>query len=125
MMSDVESFIYEYEGHQRDVMLHLHNLLVLDFNLVAKLRYQIPFYYRKSWICYMNPTRSGTIEFAFPRGNELSNDQGLLNSKGRKQVLSMEIANVAVIPTKSVAELIHEAVILDETTPYGSKRKKA
>ena len=123
-MSDVESFIYDQDDPQKEVMLFLHNLLVTDYNLTPKIRYQIPFYYRKSWICYINPTKAGAIEFSFPRGNELSNFQGLLLSKGRKQVMSTEFKNITEVPGKILNEIIQEAIILDETVPYASKRKK-
>ena len=71
----------------------------------------------------MNPTNNKTIEFAFVRGNELSNEQGLLDSKGRKQVYSVEFKQVKDIPQQTINEIIQEAILLDETIPYESKRK--
>ena len=122
-MSEVEDFIYQFEGSQREVMLHFHNLLTMDLNLTEKIRFKIPFYYGKSWICYLNPTKSGKIEFAFVRGNELSNYQGILDNKGRKQVYSIEFEAVSEIPNEQINEIIQEAILLDETKPYESKRK--
>lgn len=122
-MTDVEDFINQYEGNQRKVMRLLHNLLATELNLTEKIRFGIPFYYKKSWICYLNPTKNGTIEFAFTRGNELSNEQGLLDSKGRKQVYSVEFENISDIPHERLNEIIQEAILLDETKPYQSKRK--
>jgi len=87
-----------------------------------QLRYKLPFYYGRSWVCYMNPTRSGGVEFAFLRGNELSNDAGLLESKGRKQVFSIEWQSIADIPLRSLHALLQEALLLDEAQPYASKR---
>jgi hypothetical protein len=71
----------------------------------------------------LNPTNKNSIEFAFVRGNELSNSQHLLDSKGRKQVWSIELTKVSEIPIKELAEIIQEAILLDETVPYASKRK--
>ena len=122
-MSEVEDFIYQYEDNQRKVMLFLHNWLTQELGLTEKMRFKIPFYYGKSWICYMNPTNNKTIEFAFVRGNELSNEQGLLDSKGRKQVYSVEFKQVKDIPQQTINEIIQEAILLDETIPYESKRK--
>ena len=90
-MTDAEDFILNFSGEQKAIMLHIHKWLTMDLGLTDKLRFKIPFYYRKSWICYLNPTKQGTIEFAFTRGNELSNSQGLLDSRGRKQVYSVEL----------------------------------
>lgn len=122
-MTKVEDYIYSYEGNQREIMIYFHKLLSEELNLTDKLRYKIPFYYRKSWICYLNPIKNGKIEFAFVRGNQLSNSQGLLDSKGRKQVWGIEFARQSEIPIKGLTEIIQEAILLDETVPYASKRK--
>ena len=123
-MTEVEDYIYNFDNSQREIMLYIHRLLSVELNLTDKLRFKIPFYYRKSWICYLNPSKNGTIEFAFLRGNELSNSQNLLDSKGRKQVWSIELTKLSEIPIKELTEVIHEAILLDETVPYASKRKK-
>ena len=123
-MTEVENFIYQFEDQQREVMLYFHNLLVMDLNLTGKIRYQIPFYYGRSWICYLNPDKNKQVEFAFTRGNELSNQQGILDSKGRKQVFSIHFEKIADIPHQAINEMIQEAILLDETQPYKPKRKK-
>lgn len=120
-MTDVENFMYQFQENQRDVMLYFHHLLATNLNLTPKLRFKIPFYYGKSWICYLNPTKNNNIEFAFLRGNELSNFQGLLENKGRKQVYSIEFEKVSDIPHSTINEMIQEAILLDEIEPYKSK----
>ncbi|MDX1363386.1 MAG: DUF1801 domain-containing protein [Arenibacter latericius] len=122
-MTEVEEFIYQFEDDQRKMMLFLHNWLTKDLTLTEKMRFNIPFYFGKSWICYLNPTKKGKIEFAFVRGNELSNEQGLLDSKGRKQVYSIEFEKINDIPKQALNEIIQEAILLDEAKPYQSKRK--
>ncbi len=122
-MSEVENFIYQLEGNQREVMLYFHHKLTTELGLVAKIRYKIPFYYQRSWICYLNPIKHDKVELAFLRGNELSNYQGLLESRGRKQVSGIQFERVADIPESAMYEIIHEAILLDETKPYASKRK--
>lgn len=124
-MTDVEDFFYNYEGSQREIMLYIHKLLSFELNLIDKLRFKIPFYYKKSWICYLNPRKNNSIEFAFVRGNELSNSQGLLENRGRKQVWSIELTKLSEIPIKELTEIIQEAILLDEAVPYASKRKKS
>jgi len=124
-MTEVEDFIYSHEGSQRAIMLLLHNLLTIELNLTDKLRYKIPFYFGKSWICYFNPRKDGQIEFAFLRGNELSNTHGLLHSKGRKQVWSIQFSHPSEIPIVSLRETILEAILLDETVPYTIKKKNS
>lgn len=66
----------------------------------------------------MNPGKNGSVELAFTRGNELSNGQGLLEDKGRKQVKSIAFTTRSEIPEQMMREVIHEAIILDETVKY-------
>jgi hypothetical protein len=117
-MIGLEDFIYKYEGSQKEILTYFHNLLTIEFGLAAKLTYNLPFYYGKSWICYLFPTKKGTVELTFTRGNELSNEQGILKRKGRKLVSSISFENIKDIPEAIIMEVIHEAVILDETVPY-------
>jgi hypothetical protein len=64
-----------------------------------------------------------TAKLAFLRGNELSNEQGLLLFKDRKQVGGIDLM-VENIPIKQVKEVIQEAIELDHAIAYASKRKK-
>ncbi len=124
IMEKVEDFIYGLQGSQREVLLFLHEKL-MGLNLLPKIRYRIPFYYGKSWICHLNPRQETSIEMCFVRGNELSNQNGLLDAKGRKQVASTLFNKVETIDESALLETIHEAILLDETVPYASKRKPA
>ncbi len=61
-MNPCLDYIYQREGNQQEIMLHLHELLTSYPEVSGKIRYKIPFYYRKSWICYLNPTKYGSVE---------------------------------------------------------------
>ncbi len=122
MMNQVETFIYKQEEEERELLLYMHQFLTDEFELQSRIRYKIPFYDRKTWVCYLNPLKTQGIELAFVRGNELSNAQGLLNNKGRKQVYGLDIHRISDIPLDSLKEILHEAILLDDTTPYASKR---
>ena len=123
-MSPSQAFILDYEGPQGEVLQYLLDLLLTFPDMTTKIRYRIPFFYRKSWICYLNPTKNGKVELAFTRGNELSNANGLLDAKGRSQVMGVEFSKVSDIPEEALVEVIQEAIMLDDTVPYASKRKK-
>ena len=116
------SYIYEREGEQQAIMLHLHELLTAHPEVSGKIRYSIPFYDRKSWICYLNPLKAGGVELAFTRANELSNAQGALDFKGRKQVAGITYASVKDIKEEVLHEIFQEALLLDEEVAYASKR---
>jgi hypothetical protein len=123
-VSSVQDFIYQSRGGQREVLHYLHELLTREYDLTDKIRYRIPFYDGASWICYCNPTGEGMVELAFVRGNELSNEQGLLIGGGRKQVLGVEFATTDDIPHEMLREVIQEAILLDQSVPYSPKRSK-
>ena len=123
-MEAVEDFIYETEGQQRSILEYFHHLLTVDLGLDAKIRFKIPFYFQHSWICYLNPIKNDGIELAFTRGNELSNAQGLLENKGRKQIFGIEVYDVNDLYEEALFEVLQEALLLDETVPYASKRKE-
>lgn len=123
-MNAVLDFIYEHEGRQREVLLFLHELMMSYPTITCKIRYRIPFYYRKTWICYLNPRKNNTVDFCFVRGNELSNEQGILEANDRKQVRSLTFESVEEIPVEVLEEIIQEAILLDDTVKYASKRKK-
>lgn len=122
-MIEVEDYIIQFEGNQREVMLFFHHYLCNDFNLKAKMRFKIPFYDARSWICYLNPIKKGKVELVFIRGNELSNVQGLLQSKGRKQVSGIELEHLKDLPLQQISEILHEAILLDSKSPYSVRRK--
>ena len=121
-MSPAEDFIYRFEGPQHHVLRYFHRLLTEEMDLTCTMRFKIPFYDRKSWICYLNPTKDGKVELAFTRGNELSNAQGLLQHRGRKQISGIVFGSLDDIPEQAIREVIHEALMLDDLTPYTSKR---
>lgn len=108
----------------REVGLLLHDLMVEDLNLVPKIRYGIPFYFGKSWVCYINVLKTGKVELAFPRGNELEDTMGLLLSKGRKQVKSIELEGIDDLLIEKIRSLVTEAIQLDQQVKYRSKRSQ-
>lgn len=125
-MDPVLAFIYESPDPQRMIMLHLHEWLTGFPGVHARLRYKIPFYDRNSWICYLNPVRFQQVELVFTRAHELSNEQGLLEFRGRKQVAGMIISDVKEIPQRALEEILHEALLVDEEIPYrvGKRKRK-
>ncbi|GJM31841.1 MAG: hypothetical protein DHS20C18_08420 [Saprospiraceae bacterium] len=122
-MDAVEAYITELAQPQRGIMHHLHELITSYPEVTAKIRYKIPFYYCRSWICYLNPVKDRGVELAFTRGNELSNEQGLLNARGRKQVSGVIFHQLKEIPDVVVHEVLLEALLLDEEVPYRVGRK--
>lgn len=123
-MTGVQDFILSKTGKQQAILEYLDAVITEHPKVVSKIRYRVPFYYLKSWLCYLNPQKDGSVEFSFIRGNELADEDDLLEAKGRKQVKSTTFFDVEDIPIEKVKRILQEAFLLDETVPYASKRKK-
>ncbi len=123
-MKEVENYIYRYDGKPREILLYLHKYFTDELNLICKMRYKIPFYDGKSWICYLNVLKDNCVELAFTRGDELSNEQGLLVAKNRKMVRSLMLDDLRSIPFDALNEIMQEAIILDELKPYSFRSRK-
>lgn len=106
-------------------MLLLHNLITSFPGVSGKISYKVPFYYRKSWVCYLNPVKHNRVELCFVRGNEPANQQQLLQANGRKQVSGIMLTHADTLPLEAITELLQEAFLLDEKIPYKSKRKRS
>ena len=113
-MSDPEVYIQLLPPPQRRIMEVLYEELMLQPGVTCKMRFKIPFFYRNSWICYMNPLRKGGVEFVFLKGQQLADPAGLLDAKDRKMVSGITIENAQKIPHEALMELVQEALLLDE-----------
>lgn len=123
-MDKVAYFIDGFEGEQRKILEYFHEMLISFPTVTCKMRYKIPFYDQNKWFCYLNPIKPDKIALCFLRGQELSNIQGILESKDRKMVASVEFSSVDEIPKKEIKEIINEALLLDEFSISHSKNKK-
>lgn len=125
MADSVENYIANIEDNAlRSLVEYLDKMLMMNPGVVSKIRYRVPFYYRHSWFCYINPLKEGGIELAFTRGNELSNMEGILEAHDRKQVQGIRLKPGEDFPEDIIHMVIQEALLLDESIPYASKRKK-
>lgn len=123
-MDAVTDFIERcFDPAQREILQVLHELCMAYPGVTAKIRYRIPFYYRKTWICYLNPLKKGGVELCFVRGNELLDEGQVLTFGNRTQVGGISIFDPKAIPFESIDALLQEALELDQTVPYASKRK--
>lgn len=123
-MDPAQNYILDLEGRQATLFQYLHDLFMNYPEVHSKVRYKIPFYFRKSWICYLNPIKKGEgVELCFTRANELSNEQGALDFKDRKQIAGISYFELEAIDEKLIREIFEEALLLDEEVPYAAKRK--
>lgn len=124
-MKTIENFILGLDGQEKAIVSFFHHKLTSEYDLIGKISYNVPFYCRKSWICYLNPLKkTGGVELAFTRGNELSNEQGLLDFKGRKQIAGIDLHDLSDIPEQQIHEILNESILLDDLVKYKVERRK-
>lgn len=122
-MSDPEVYIQLLPPQERRIMEVLYEELMLQPGVTCKMRYKIPFFYRNSWVCYMNPQRACGVELVFLHGKELADPSGILDDKGRKMVSGVVLKNAVNIWTEPMTELLQEALLLDALTGGKQRRK--
>lgn len=113
-MNNVKDYILGLNGQQKAIVSFLHHHITEFHGLEPNIKYGIPMYYRKSWVCYLNPIKKNGIELAFTKGFQLSNEQGILNRKNRKMVAGIDLFHLAELPEAAIREIIQEAIILDD-----------
>jgi hypothetical protein len=113
-MLSLDTFLASLPPAQNAVVSHLLESLTTYPGVEIKMRYGIPFLYRKSWICYLNPLKKGGVELVFIRGVALSNQNGLLEAKGRKMVAGRTYPDLQSIDEDLLWEVFNEALLLDD-----------
>ena len=89
-----------------------------------KFSFKIPFYYYYGWMCYTTIERkTDSVYIAFLRGFELSDEQGILEEKGRTMVKSITYTHVKEIDEDVLLNILHEALLLNEMH-FKEKKKK-
>ncbi|MEL6627574.1 MAG: hypothetical protein AAFQ83_09230 [Bacteroidota bacterium] len=112
--NEVHDFLASLDPLRLQLVSSLGDLMGNQLELTCKLRYKVPFFYRHSWICYLNPIKPHGIEWVFIHGKQLTNTHGLLDHKDRKQVSGITMTAWDNNQTDLYLEILHEALILDE-----------
>ena len=97
-MHEVEEYIMDFEGGQRELLNYLYEFLMEQPGMRCKISYRLPFFIRKQQVCYLHALKDGSVEIAFPRGHQLSDEQGLLESRGRKFIKAIRLQSLQSIP---------------------------
>ncbi len=121
-MAQYQDFLSKQSEEVVTIIEELSTVFIDYPDVEMKMRYRIPFYFRKSWICYLNPLKSGGVELAFLRAMELEHLWHLLDFKDRSQVAGIELKVDSSLDLELINELFAEAYHLDDTVAYQSKR---
>lgn len=101
----------------------LHNEIMQYPHIEIKKKFNLPFFYGKTWICYMNLIKKKEIEFLFVRARELPSKE-LLNFKDRVMIGGLTFKTVDDIDIGVLRLLLEEAIHLDNNKPYTFVKKK-
>ena len=130
MPIDWNEFLLALPDEERLITRRLREIILeTEPRLIEKRNYGVPYYARNKQVCFIwpvsapdapnakNQTTNGTlVSFGLCYGNLLSNEHGLLLAEGRKQVYIIRLRSFKELTTleKSIVEIIHEAVLVDE-----------
>ncbi|WP_337040964.1 DUF1801 domain-containing protein [Emticicia sp. 17c] len=114
----VDDYVAHQPAHLQQVIERL-RILILNAHPKIRERFfiDIPMYIVRNDVCYLgkiHPVKG--LEICFLRGFQLSNEQGLLEAKGRKFVHGITLTSITDLQSKEKAflEILQEALILDE-----------
>jgi hypothetical protein len=80
--------------------------------IVEKLVFNIPFFYGRKRIFYLNPLKNG-VDLGFCNGYIMEANP-LLETKNRSQIRTAFFNNLSEITDEVLLPLIHEAIIIDQ-----------
>ena len=113
---NVTQFISRQPEPNRGMMTVLRSwVLDLGHHTEEKISNDIPCFSFFGPLCYLNPTEDG-IELGFTKGYELTDDNGILESKGRKLVKSITFYSLTGLEEQeeAIRHILNEAAILNE-----------
>lgn len=112
--------------NQKQIMETIHNELLTYPGVECKIRFKIPFFYKNTWIAYLNPIKKNGVEFCIVRARELNSIKEVVEFKNRTMVAGISIFKLEDIDIDidSIHFVFQEAFQLDLTTPYTFKKRK-
>lgn len=108
-----EEFLSNQNEETIPIIETLDQIFLTYPNMSRKIRYKIPFYDHKTWICYINPIRKGKgVEVVFLNGKILQSTFPYLEDKGRKLVAGVTVTEVTDEKLESILPVFEESMLL-------------
>lgn len=113
-MNKVDEYILDQDPEYAKIIEKLRQLILFcSPTIIEKFVYKSPFYYGYKRICYINVHKKG-VDLGMCNGFQLSNHQGLLESKDRNTVKTITFQSIEEIDGNLISQIIHEAILFDE-----------
>lgn len=112
-MSPVEEFILEQTQNIKPILYRVRELILSASPYIQeKMVYNIPFFYGKKRMFYLNPHKNG-VELGFCYGYLMA-EHDVLKSKNRSQVKTLSFYSPEDVQEETINPLIHEAILIDQ-----------
>lgn len=123
MLLAIEKYIHDAPEKYREILVRLYEIISNSSPFIEeKIAYTVPFFKHFGMLCYIAHGKRG-VEVGFWRGNELSNQQGILSNDERKIVRSLIYEKADDIDEQILMEILQEAMMLNEEH-FKAKKKK-
>lgn len=107
-----QDFLEKIDPLQAEVVDYLNTLFLEMEGVSRKIRYRVPFYDFKSWICYLNPVGKAQIELCFLDGIKMCESYPLLDMKNRKAIAGYTIEVNQDLEKDLIVDMVKHAIRL-------------
>lgn len=114
----------QLSNEQVQIIKFIHNELLNYPAIECKIKFKIPFFYKNTWIAYLNPIKKDGIEFCIVRAKEIPSISEFVNYKKRTMIAGISYYSIKEIDFNILHFVFQEAYQLDSTTPYTFKKTK-
>ncbi|MFN8349020.1 MAG: DUF1801 domain-containing protein [Spirosomataceae bacterium] len=119
---DTDDFLAHQTPEIRQLLQYVRQLiLVAHPKMRERFMYNsVPFFMCYDYVCYFGKIqKTKGVEICFAKGFLLSNEQGLLDAKGRKLVSGITVRNLQEFKEieEEFLEVLQEAILINETRP--------
>jgi len=119
-MQSVDDFFHDLPKEEKAIALRLREIILQaapDFK--EEFSYGVPYYFRHRRVTCIWPASSAGgpskgVFIGFCRGNEMSNEQGIIEMGNRKRFGLIRYYDVKEINEDVLMELLQEAIMVDE-----------
>jgi len=112
-------FVESLSDTQKDIVIYLHELIKGNPNIVAKIRYKVPFYFIKTWFAYINPSKKdkSSVELCFLRAREFDFFHPIIDFRDRKLVggIMIDSYDDLFVKEEVILKALKEATTLENS----------
>lgn len=119
---DIDDFFAHQTPEIRQLLQYVRQLILVSHpKMRERFMYNsVPFFICLDYVCYFGKIqKTKGVEICFAKGFLLSNEQGLLDAKGRKIISGITVRNLQEFKEieDGFLEILQEAILVNETRP--------